>query len=431
MVSYFIKPRPKNNLTSIYCSVNFHGVKRFTFRLTNITINKRDWKNGRMTTGRGKQEIGRIQSILDNLCNQIEEFFKEHLKVYRRKPTREEILKYIHSEKKLEDYIQPKTVADIIPEIEKVIEGRKTGFDLYKGRRFSENTIKSYGTFLASIQEFEKHRKNKLNTKNILLEETILEFQGFLTSKKNFQLNTVGERMKHLNTFLQVLKKKRVIDFNPFREHQIGIPEEGTISIALEESELEDLEKLDLSNHPTYEKVRDQFLLMCWTGLRISDFRNFIDMPKEGDIVTTINQKTRQEAHIPLFPATRRIIDKYNGILPRLISEQKMRDYIKVIGSDVKTLKRSVEVEYTKGGKRVKVLKKRFEMLGLHTARRTLATTLYKYDISLEDIMLITGHRTIKSLKKYLKVSDRDVLKDVLKRVQDRVTKDPIEVQKR
>lgn len=420
MVSFFIKDR-KRERTTVFCSVNFNGIKRFTFRLKNLEINSKDWDSGRMRTGRGKQDIGRIQSILDNLRTDIEEFYKEYLKVYNRRASKDDILNFIQSEERLSDYIKPKTVVAIIPEIESVIEKRKEGLELNKGRRFSYNTIRSYGTFLTTIKEFENQRPNQLNSKTIVLEETIYEYQMFLTKTKDFQLNTVGERMKHLNTFLEVLRRKKVIPLNPFSEFKISIPEEDTISIAVDEDELLEMESLDLSDNKTYEKVRDQFLLMCWTGLRISDFRNFIEVPKDRDIITIINQKTREEAHIPLFPTAKRIIEKYEGNIPKLISEQKMRDYLKIIGSKSDKLKRSVEVEYTKGGKRIKVRKKRYELLGLHTARRTLATTLYKYGIPLEEICLITAHRSIKSLKRYLKVSERDVLAGVLKRVQDRV----------
>ena len=118
-------------------------------------------------------------------------------------------------------------------------------------------------------------------------------------------------------------------------------------------------------------------------------------MPKDRDIITIINQKTREKAHIPLFPVAKKIIEKYRGKIPKLISEQKMRDYLKIISSKSDKLKRSVEVEYTKGGKRIRVRKKRYELLRLHTARRTLATTLYKYGIPLEEICLITAQISI------------------------------------
>jgi site-specific recombinase XerD len=421
MVTFFIKDR-KKDITSIHASVNFTGIKRFTFRLKNIEIATKDWDAGRMITGRGKHEAGRTQSILDNVQSKIEEFYKEYLKIYQRKPDRDTIISFIRSEQKIEEYIKPKGVINIIPEIEAIIKRRREGLELNKGRRFSYNTGRSYGTFLSTIKEFEKYNASTLNSKNIVLEETIYNFEMFLTKEKKFQLNTVGERMKHLNTFVGVLRRKKLIDINPFLEYKIPIPEEETISIALDEDELAEIEALDLSENETYEKVRDQFLLMCWTGLRIGDFRDFIDAPKEGDIITVINRKTGHEAHIPLFPAAKKIIEKYNGVLPKLISEQKMRNYLKVIGGKTEKLKRSIEIEYTKGGKRIKERKPRYKLLGLHTARRTLATTLYRYGISLNEICLITSHKNIKTLKRYLKVTEREILGNVLKQVQQRIS---------
>ena len=422
-VSFFTKSKGNIDNIPVHCSVNFQGMDRFTFRVNNINVNKKDWSEGRMITGKGKIENGRTQSILENLQKKIEEYFQEFLMEFEHTPSKDEIFHYLKSEKKLDDYIRPEKVINIVPEIGNVISKRKNGQDLNMGSMFGEATIKSYGNFYNNIKEFEIFRKEELNSKNILNEETIYEFQTYLTTTLKYQLNTVGQRMKHLNTFLQVLKRKKIIVLNPFIEFEIPIPVEDTVSIALTEEEMEEMENLDLSFNPTYEKVRDQFLLMCWTGLRISDFRSFIDIPKIGSIISIINKKTRQTAHIPLFPQARRIIDKYDGNLPKLISEQKMRDYIKEIGCGVQMLTNKVEVEYTKGGKRVKILVPRYSLLGLHTSRRTLATTLYRQNVSLEEIMLITGHRKISSLKRYLKVTESEVLLNVLKKVEDRFNK--------
>jgi site-specific recombinase XerD len=429
MVTFFIKDR-KKDITSIHVSVNFTGVKRFTFRLKNIEIATKDWDAGRMITGRGKHEAGRTQSILDNLQSKIEEFYKEYLKIYQRKPDRDTIISFIRSEQKIEEYIRPKGVINIIPEIEAIIKRRREGLELNKGRRFSYNTGRSYGTFLSTIKAFEKYNAGTLNSKNIVLEEMIDKFQMFLTTEKKFQLNTVGERMKHLNCFLEVLKRKKVIEINPFIEFKIPIPEEETISIALDEDELAEMEALDLSENRTYETVRDHFLLLCWIGLRASDFQNFLDAPKEGDIITVINQKTHERAHIPLFPAAKRIIEKYNSKMPRMISQQKFRDYLKIIGGKTEKLKRSIEIEYTKGGKRIKERKPRYSLLGLHTARRTCATTLYRYGIPLDEICIITAHHSVKTLKKYLKVTEHEILGNVLKRVQERLSNNLLKDQK-
>jgi len=48
-----------------------------------------------------------------------------------------------------------------------------------------------------------------------------------------------------------------------------------------------------------------------------------------------------------------------------------------------------------------------------------MATKFYKYELPMEEICLNNAHRSIKSLKRYLKVSERDVLAGVLKRVQE------------
>lgn len=66
-------------------------------------------------------------------------------------------------------------------------------------------------------------------------------------------------------------------------------------------------------------------------------------------------------------------------------------------------LNRSIEKTYTKGGKRVREIKKQWELVSLHTARRTFSTLMASKNIPYHDIMLVTGHKTLKSFQTYLK----------------------------
>jgi site-specific recombinase XerD len=264
----------------------------------------------------------------------------------------------------------------------------------------------------------------ELNTKNIIKLDTISKFHAFLNEKK-FKLNTIGKRLSHLRTFLNVLYRRELIDYNPFTKFRITIPNEPSVSIALDEAELKRLSELDLASQPTFALVRDQFLAMCWTGLRISDFRNFVnlDFGKEA-IVTTINKKTGKEAHIPILSPLRRILEKYNGSFPRMISEQKMRIYLKRIAEMVPEMHSNVEIQYTEGSKTKRMIMKRYQLVHLHTARRTLATLLYRRGFEVEKIMLVTGHRTLKSLKTYLKITKKEVLNDMVVQFERQVVQD-------
>jgi integrase len=182
---------------------------------------------------------------------------------------------------------------------------------------------------------------------------------------------------------------------------------------------MKELFELDLNENPRLEVVLDQFLVLCWTGLRISDFKSFNDIPKDDDVITITNKKTGELAHIPIFNQTRLILNKYNGRFPKTISEQKMREYLKEIGLMIPSLKRSIEVTFTKGGVTQKEIKKRYELLSLHVARRTCATHLASINIPYHEIMLITGHKSLKNFEIYIKVNKKNVLKSMISKVSD------------
>jgi integrase len=68
----------------------------------------------------------------------------------------------------------------------------------------------------------------------------------------------------------------------------------------------------------------------------------------------------------------------------------------------------TVEKKYTKQGVAVREMKKKYEMVMIHTARRTLATILANRGLPYHQIMKITGHKKLTTLQRYIK-SDADI----------------------
>ena len=62
-----------------------------------------------------------------------------------------------------------------------------------------------------------------------------------------------------------------------------------------------------------------------------------------------------------------------------------------------------VDKKYTKGGIEVREIKKKYELVVIHTARRTLATILVDRGLPYHLVMKITGHKKITTLQKYIK----------------------------
>lgn len=77
-------------------------------------------------------------------------------------------------------------------------------------------------------------------------------------------------------------------------------------SIYLNENDLNKLIALDFTNKPNLERIRDLFLIGCYTGLRYSDFSEIqpANIAKDGNqqYLNIRTQKTDERVVIPLKP---------------------------------------------------------------------------------------------------------------------------------
>lgn len=301
----------------------------------------------------------------------------------------------------------------------KTIKERETGVELNNGKKFQRGSIDNYESMIRAFERFQKYRRKGITNVEIVTREFILSFENYLTNVENLKLNTVGDRLKNLKTFISLYSKRGFLPHNPFIKYSIKIPKEPSTSIALDKDEMKDMYELDLSDNPLWDLVRDQFLVLCWTGLRISDFSQFNSFDRgDEEVITLHNEKTDTEIHIPIFPMAKRILDKYNGRFPKMLNEQTLNEEIKEIGKLVPGLNRSIQIKYTKGGVVIKETLKRYQLLVLHCARRTLATMLVtELGIDLSTVCLITGHKSIKTLEIYLKHNNKNALTGVINKV--------------
>lgn len=415
-VTYYTK-RKKGDMASIYASINFPSIKRFSFPMPLSDINLKDWSKGWIKTGRGKQMNSYLEQDLLDFKFRVENFYKEFIKVKQKAPSQNEIMSFFKSNSNLNDYFNKHQVYSLIPHFKEIVRRRRAGEELHSGKLYEEDTLKNYDSAIARLEDYVAHTKSKMTNIDVLRKEYILGFEIYLTKYHDHMINSCGTKMKNFKAMLEVLYCDDKIQFNPFKKYKIPICREDSVNIALDEQELADFEALDLSFDPKWDLVRDQFLILCWSGLRISDFRTFVDIPKEGDFVTFHNKKTGEEVNIPIFPAVQRILDKYDGKFPDSIHENTMNKVLKEIGKLVPGLNQYIQKQYTKGGKVITELVQRHTILCNHCGRRSLATLLANLGFPYHEIMIITGHKKISSLQIYLKVNRKKVLSNMVEKV--------------
>lgn len=225
-------------------------------------------------------------------------------------------------------------------------------------------------------------------------------YQGFckwMDEVKKYKTNTKGYQIKNLKAVMNAAYKEGLHNNAAF--HNFKLPHEEVDSIYLTEDELDALYYLQTDGMKA--KARDIFLVGCYTAMRWSDYSRLSDKDIVDDTIYFTHKKTGYRVSIPLHPIVREILDRYDGAVPE-ISDQKLNKYIKEVCKDAGITQPATRVYY-KGGERVEEVRPKCELVSSHTARRTAATNMYKSGVPAYNIMLITGHTSEATFRKYIK----------------------------
>merc|ERR1711991_659946 len=351
------------------------------------------------------QQNSYIQNELNQIKTTIEEFYSEYYNNYKRYPTETTFKAFIRTNKSVGEYFTLNKKIKIVDYITGIKDQRKNGQELYNGKKFSNQTISSYNSLILSLEEFQNFNKmNHYYLEDFISIKLIDEFEYYLITEKKMAKNTIHNRLKTLKAFLQVAMTEELIPYNPFKKFKKVLTTEESDVIVFTEQELIELETLDFSDDPFYDLIRDQYLLYVWSAVRKSDLTNFIAVinPNLKEFCFR-SSKTGEKSEIPAFDAIKRIAKKYNYKFPKPISDTVVLSEIKQICKRIPSMNVTVEKKYTKGGVEVRELKKKYEMVVIHTARRTLATLLADRGLPYHQIMKITGHKKIASFQIYIR----------------------------
>ena len=249
-------------------------------------------------------------------------------------------------------------------------------------------------------------------TKNIAFCLTLWTDTNYLHLSKN----SVGKYTKTLKTFLNDATERNYNTNLAYKSKKFKSHNKPTEQIYLTENELTALYNVDLSNNKRLDKVRDLFIIGCYTALRFSDFSRIKkdNIIENGKILKFRTQKTDEVVYIPIHYRVSEIFKKYdNNILPS-ISNQKMNAYIKEVGklAGIDTI---IIKKETKGNLSIDKKYKKYELITTHTARRSGATNLYLNKVKPIDIMQITGHKTETAFMRYIRISKLENAKRLLK----------------
>lgn len=295
--------------------------------------------------------------------------------------------------------------ATFLAYIDRFISDAETGQRLtVKSHRYAPITIKGFSKLKRVLERYAKETRRGVDYDHFTI-EYYHQFKSWLTDR-GLTLNYVGALLKDFKLLLKQSHYEGLHENTVFQHRDFKRLVEEVDNVYLPTHELQQLYDLDLKGAPRLDRIRDLFLIGCYTGLRFSDFSELRpeNITNGGTTLSCMTQKTGGRVVIPLNPNVLAIIAKYEGIPPRTITNQRMNRYLKELCQRAGFVER-VEVSRTKGGLReVRTLEK-WELVTTHTARRSFATNAFLAQLPTISIMKITGHKSESMFMKYIKVS--------------------------
>ena len=309
-----------------------------------------------------------------------------------------------------------------------------------KGELYGKQTIKAWKQFKRIFIEF--YDKNPFTWEEID-KSTINKFMSYLEKCKYMKKT----RNKYLTTLRQVIGDAEKVNLhtNHIAKELIKKPQvkesDKSKEIYLTKDEIEELYNMELDG--LEERVRDLFLIGCYTAQRFSDFSKIkedcIGTTAKGIRVIRMEQKkTEATVVIPIMDSKLEVLlKKYDYNVPPITDQvmnrtikkiaERLSETVPSLGKKEKTVLKKQEVlaeenkkctfERDKNGN---VVKPRYQLISTHTARRSAITNMYlsgKYTIP--QMMSVSGHKDEKTFRSYVKLSGDEMEEGVAGSIED------------
>ena len=396
-----------------YYEIDVNGKKVFKQLKysTGETINPKYWDIKKQRSKETKEFPQHPE--FNQRLNDIETIIKD---VYRKMLNDSEVITPETLKEKLNEYfiknnkvVNPPKQQNIFTSfIQTIIDETKRGErTTNKGMLFQNRTVLSYSNTKNKLIQYETDSNNKKQLKfsdiNISFYNKFIKY----LNKKEFAVNSIGGHIKNIKVMMNIATERGLNDVMDFNKKGFTTIEEETQSIYLTIDELQKISNLDLSDNKKLDHVRDMFLIGCFTGLRFSDLKQLRKEHFHDNIIKIETIKTGKQVVIPLHTIVREIFNKYEYNLPRLISNQKMNEYLKELG-ELAIINETIFVTETRGGVKFKKSKPKYKLITVHTARRSFATNTFLQGLPVISIKMITGHKTERAFLKYIKINEEE-----------------------
>jgi site-specific recombinase XerD len=385
-ILFVLRKSKRNKLkpATLYCRITIDGKRAPGDFSTFIRIKEEHWqsKAQKIILPDGATDAEGLSADHDNdtlinIRNTIKEIYNEFIR--KGKPVTANLIK-------LEYLSRGKPSHTFIQIFEEVIK-RKSARKMAKGTiQHNESKYRNTVRFLSSV-----------NRLDLLPEEFTIKLADNFEQWLRTELEKCSHNhaMKHLQLVKQVLKhaaRQQYIMVSPLQYLEISFEKPG-LPVFLTTEELFTLENHQFAS-AALQRVADIYVFSCYTGFAYVDYMTFHpDQHVQKDInmdwIYKDRVKSGETAILPFFEKARKLLEKYNGSLPKMTNQPYNR-MIKEIAA-------------------ILGIKKN---LTAHTARKTAATMWLNAGVPEETVSRMLGQNSTKELKRYARVQTKKIAED-------------------
>ena len=462
MSNYFLRTKKEKGTASVYLRVQKRNPKLNILVCSKVSVDIQQWDkvtqdvakwNDYCKTQDGrkvKETLDSISSAIDNLISQgiydkarIDEVVEAI--VFREERERQRIQEEEERQeqerlRQIKEQEEEARKADVILFLENFLEGIKNGRIKNGAENYTLNTCKVWSNFLGILKRFIQISPFTWKDINKALADrfvSFLEKNGYMVTSINKYIicfkamiqNAMDQELHNNLIALRAFSKKKIQETDKAKE------------IYLTKTELQALYEMPLEG--LKDKVRDVFLVGCYTCQRFSDYarlekENFTKTAKGTKVVRIVQEKTGNDVVIPILNDNLlHIAEKYGYDIPKVndvILNRYIKQILKELSSTVPSLARKErtlltmkEHEKEKQGlvsferdNKGYVIKPRYELVSSHTARRSGITNLYlSGNFDTYQMMSISGHRDEKTFYEYIKLSSDEVADSIAQKKEE------------
>lgn len=283
-------------------------------------------------------------------------------------------------------------------------------FKVSADKYMDERTIGHYTILNNLIKKFEGKDKIKFS----MIDDVLLDaFSEFLTTEK-YAEKTAKRMIGRFKFFCGRAEAENIV-INQAYKNRVFVKkaEVDYKEPYFDEIEINKIYNHNFSDNATLDNVRDNLIIGLWTGLRVSDFNNKLNIDNfHDDFIEIETEKTKTFVSIPIHWMVADILKKRNGALPEKISDPKFNKHIKTIAKTLEFNQMmmggvSTVDEKTNIKRKVVKLYPKHELVTSHICRRSFATNNYG-TVPNTTLMAICGWASEEQMLDYIKKTNRE-----------------------